>query len=149
MLIAAAVALLASLPVRAQPGAPPAASAKALTVADPWVRASPGVDVAAAYMTLHNRGTSELVVIAVRTPLAREAMIHETRIERGESTMRPRARLPIAPGASVALAPGGLHVMLRGLAHPLAVGEEVRLELLLAGGGSVAVSARVRPLNAE
>lgn len=141
--------MLASLPVRAQPGNPPAASATALAVADAWVRAAPGADVAAAYMKLHNRGPSELVVIAVRTALAREAMIHETRIERGESTMRARERVAVAPGASVALSPGGLHVMLRGLAHPLAVGEEVRLELLLAGGGSVAVSARVRPLNAE
>lgn len=123
--------------------------APALSVENAWVRAIPGVDVAAVYMTLHNGGSAPVVVIAVRAPLAADAMIHQTRIERGESTMRPQERLPIAPGASVVLAPGGLHVMLRHLAHPLAVGEQVRLELLLAGGDSIAVSARVRPPNAE
>jgi copper(I)-binding protein len=63
--------------------------------------------------------------------------------------MRPLEPLTIAPGASVRLEPGGLHVMLEALAHPLAVGEQVPLTLLIADGGSVAVSARVRPLNAE
>jgi periplasmic copper chaperone A len=125
------------------------APAPALSVENAWVRATPGVDVAAAYMTLHNGGNSPLVVVAVRSPLAAAAMIHETRTVRGESTMRPHERLLIAAGASVVLAPGGLHVMLQGLAHPLAVGEQVPLELLLAGGGRVTVSARVRPLNAE
>jgi copper(I)-binding protein len=38
--------------------------------------------------------------------------------------------------------------MLQALAHPLAAGDEVPLVLLLAGGGSLAVTARVRPLSA-
>jgi hypothetical protein len=76
-------------------------------------------------------------------------MIHETQLVGGVSTMRPHEPLVIAPGASVELAPGGLHVMLHDLAHPLAVGEQVPLELLLEGGGRLEVSARVRPLGAE
>jgi copper(I)-binding protein len=39
--------------------------------------------------------------------------------------------------------------MLEDLAHPLAADEQVPLELLLADGGRVTVSARVRPLSAE
>ncbi|HXZ59201.1 MAG TPA: copper chaperone PCu(A)C [Steroidobacteraceae bacterium] len=133
------------VPAAAQPSAP----ASALSVTDAWVRAIPGADVAAAYMRLTNGGTRPVRVDGVRSALAGHAMIHETRLENGVSTMRPHEPLVIAPGASVELKPGGLHLMLHELAHPLTVGEEVPLELLLEGGGSIAVSARVRPLSAE
>ncbi len=145
LLLGAAVAALAAPPLPAQPAAP----AGTLSVADAWVRAVPGAAVAAAYMTLHNGGTEPVRVIGVRSALAGHAMIHETRLENGVSTMRAHEPLTIAAGASVELKPGGLHVMLHDLAHPPAVGEQVPLELLLEGGGRVAVSARVRPLSAK
>lgn len=138
--------LLALLLVAVCPAA--RAGPPALTVTDAWVRAIPGAP-AAAYMTLHNGGSRPVRIIGVRSALAGMAMIHETRIVNGVSTMRARDVLEIAPGATVRLAPEGLHVMLDGLAHPLAVGADVPLELELAGGGRVAVSARVRPLGAE
>ena len=145
LVLGAAFAALASASLAAQPGAPTGT----LTVTDAWVRAIPGAAVAAAYMRLHNGGTRPVRVTGVRSALAGHAMIHETRLENGVSTMRPHEPLVIAPGASVELRPGGLHVMLHDLAHPLAVEEQVPLELLLEGGGRVAVSARVRPLSAE
>jgi copper(I)-binding protein len=145
LVLGAACAALASAPLPAQPGAP----AGTLTVTDAWVRAIPGAAVAAVYMRLHNGGTRPVRVTGVRSALAGHAMIHETRLENGVSTMRPHEPLVIAPGASVELRPGGLHVMLHDLAHPLAVDEQVPLELLLEGGGRVALSARVRPLSAE
>ena len=148
ILIAAAVAMLAALPAGAQPSAP-AATATVLSVADAWVRATPGADVAAAYMRLRNGGTQPIRVTGVRSALAGHAMIHETQLVAGVSTMRAHEPLVIAPGASVELKPGGLHVMLQELAHPLAGYEEVPLELLLEGGGRVALEARVRPLSAE
>jgi hypothetical protein len=76
-------------------------------------------------------------------------MIHESQLAGGIATMRAHEPLTVAAGASVELRPGGLHVMLHDLAHPLAVDEQVPLELLLAGGGRVALNARVRPLSAE
>jgi hypothetical protein len=76
-------------------------------------------------------------------------MIHESLLVGGVATMRAHETLTISPGASVELRPGGLHVMLHDLAHPLAVGEQVPLELLLAGGGRLTLSARVRAPGAE
>ncbi|MGO9802124.1 MAG: copper chaperone PCu(A)C [Steroidobacteraceae bacterium] len=128
---------------------PAGAATPPLTVTDAWVRATPGSDVAAAYMTLRNDGAALVRIVGVRSSLAGHAMIHETRLENGQSIMRAHEPLEIPPQHTVRLAPGGLHVMLHMLAHPLAVGEQVPLELLLEGGASVAVSARVRPLNAE
>jgi copper(I)-binding protein len=124
-----------------------AAAPPVLSAQDAWIRATPGVDVAAAYLTLHNAGTQPVVVTGVRSPAAEAAMIHETTLVNGESTMRPHEPLRIAAGETVRFAPGGLHVMLHGLKRPLAVGDEVAVTVLLEGGGSVTAMARVRPLD--
>ena len=129
----------------------PAVSAAAqptpLSAQDAWIRATPGVDVAAAYLTLHNGGTRPVVVSAVRSPAAQTATIHETALVNGQSTMRAREPLRVAPGETVRFAPGGLHIMLHMLKRPLAAGDEVPLTLLLEGGESVMVTARVRALG--
>jgi periplasmic copper chaperone A len=120
----------------------------ALSAEDAWIRATPGTDVAAAYLTLRNRGSEALVIVGVRCPSAQGAMIHETTITAGRSSMRPHERLRVGAGETVRLAPGGLHIMLHGLTRALSPGEEVPLVLLLEGGDSLAVTARVRPLSA-
>lgn len=125
------------------------AQTQALSAQEAWIRATPGVDVAAAYLTLHNGGTRAAVVIGVRSPAASMAMIHETAIVNGQSTMRSRERVRIGAGDTVRFAPGGLHIMLHGLTRTLAPQEEIPLVLLLEGGGTLNVMARVRPLTAE
>jgi len=125
------------------------AATPALSATDAWVRATPGADVAAAYLTLRNGGTQPITVVGVRSPLARMAMIHETQLVGTQSTMRAREQLRLAPGETVRFAPGGLHVMLHTLAHPLTPGDEVPLVLLLADGSTLEVTARVRPLGQE
>lgn len=120
-----------------------------ITVTDAWVRAIPGSDVAAAYFTASNAGTQPVTIIAIRSPVAASAMIHETTLVGAQSAMRPHERLSLAPGQSAHLTPGGMHVMLMSLKQALHPGDEVPLVLLLEGGASVAVSARVRALSAE
>ncbi len=144
-------ALLASGLIALAPAVQPAQSSDspALSARDAWLRATPGVAVAAAYLTLHNRGTQPVVVSGVRSPDCAAAMIHGTTIVNGQSMMRPRELLRIAPGETVRLEPGGLHIMLQGLKRPLAAGEEVPLVLLLQGDGTLAVTARVRALADE
>ena len=143
-LLATCLVLLASL--LAPPGSaqPPALSAQ-----DAWIRATPGIDVAAAYLTLHNGGTQMVVLSGVRSPEAASAMLHETRIVNGQSSMRPHEPLRIAPGETVRFAPEGLHIMLHGLKRPLAAGDEVPLVLLLEGAGNLTVMARVRALDED
>jgi periplasmic copper chaperone A len=140
---AATLVLLAALmPASSAAAVPPALSAQ-----DAWVRATPGVDVAAAYLTLHNGGTQPVVVTGVSSTAAAAAMIHETTLVNGQATMRVHEPLRIAAGETVRFAPEGLHIMLHGLKHPLAAGDEVPLVLHLEGGGSLTVSARVRALG--
>lgn len=123
------------------------AAAPLLTAQDAWIRATPGSDVAAAYLTLHNTGAQAVSIVAVHCVCAQHAMIHETTVSNGQSIMRPREPLLVPAGATVRFAPSGLHIMLQGLAHPLTPGEDVPLELLLDSGGSLDVRAHVRPLG--
>jgi copper(I)-binding protein len=124
------------------------AQAPALILQDAWAREVPGSDVAAVYLTLRNPSTKSITVVGAESPVASHAMIHETKTENGQSRMRPHEQLVIAPGQTVKLEPGGLHVMLHGLTRPVAVGQSVPLVLLLADGSKLQVAAPVRPLNA-
>jgi copper(I)-binding protein len=121
----------------------------ALVVQNAWVRATPGGQIAAAYVTFRNVSAVAVTVSGVESPIAGHAMIHETKVEGGQSKMRPHEQLVVAPGATVKLEPGGLHVMLHDLKQPLTVGQTVPLVILLADGGTVQVAAAVRPLGAE
>ena len=120
-----------------------------LVAQNAWVRATPGTDVAAAYLTLRNVSTRPVTVTDIESPFAGHAMIHETTTQGGQSRMRPHEQLVVAPGATVKLQPGGLHVMLHELKQPLTVGQSVPLVIKLAGGGTLQVTATVRPLSAD
>ena len=139
---ATCLALLAALlPVLDSAATPPALSAQ-----DAWVRATPGAEVAAAYLTLHNGGTQPVVVSGVSSPAAAAAMIHESTLVNGQSTMRAHEPLRIGAGETVRFAHGGLHIMLQRLKRPLTTGDEVPLVLQLEGGARLTVTARVRAL---
>jgi copper(I)-binding protein len=114
-----------------------------------WVRAIPGADTAAAYLTLRNVGNHAVTVTGVESPVCGHAMIHETTTEGAQSRMRPREPLVVAAHSVVKFTPGGLHIMLHELKQPLAVGQGVPLLIKLADGTSLPVTAAVRPLGAE
>ncbi len=142
--------LLLALPsIAGQPSALQPARSASLIVTDAWIRAVPGADTAAAYMTLRNSSDQPVTVQSVQSAAAAHVMIHETSSQGGMSRMRPHAQLVIAAGTTVKLEPGGLHVMLQGLAQPLNAGQAVTLVVLLTDGTSVRTEARVRPLTAD
>ena len=55
--------------------------------------------------------------------------MHETSMTDGVMRMRPVDTLDIPAGATVAMSPGGLHVMLTGLEKPLRKGDKLRATL--------------------
>lgn len=142
--------LLALLVLSAMLAPISAAADSNLVVAGAWIRQpAPGTDVASVYLSLENVGTKAVKLIGVECPLASMAMMHQTLESGGQSHMRALASVSLAPGASMAFSPGGKHIMLQGLAHPLQVGERVPLVLLFAGGIKLHVTALVRPLGAS
>jgi periplasmic copper chaperone A len=117
-----------------------------LIVKSAWARKAPGSDVAAVYLSLSNTTLKPVIVIGVQSPMAAHAMVHETSVSKGQSQMRMKDTVVIAPGQTVSFAPGGTHVMLSGLKSGMTVGQSVPLVLLLADGSKVAVAAVVKPL---
>ena len=56
--------------------------------------------------------------------------------------------LAIPPGATVALAPGGIHLMMMGLKEPLKQGERVPVTLVFEKAGSIDVELAVTAMGA-
>ncbi|HTW37942.1 MAG TPA: copper chaperone PCu(A)C [Steroidobacteraceae bacterium] len=147
--LCAGSAASAAQPAQAVPGAEGPARAT-VQVDNAWVpQPPPGASVAAAYFTVRNAGRQRAELIEVSSPVASEAMLHETTIVAGESRMRMLERLVIPAGGTVTLKPGAIHVMLEGLNAPLHVGEAIPLVLRFANGEEIHVSARVRPLGSR
>jgi len=141
---------LAMLGTAALAAPPPAARSGGVSVENAWVPLPPpGAEVAAAYFTLRNDGHAPVVLVEVSSPLAADAMLHETTVVNGISRMRMLERLTIPPGRSVTLRPEGLHVMLHSVSKTLAPGDTVPLVLRFANGRTIRISARVRPIGSE
>ena len=120
-----------------------------IVVEQPWSRATAAM-VGGAFVTLRNNGAVADRLVKVSSPLAEKAEIHETKVENGVATMRPVDGVEIKPrGGSVQLKPGGLHVMLMGLARPLKEGERVKLTFIFARAGAIEVEARVEKAGAQ
>lgn len=139
----AALCLLSAMPVLAS------AQVSPLIVQQAYMRQTPGGDTAAVYLTLQNTGAKPVIVIGVQSPYASSAMLHTSSIDKGQSKMRAKDTLVIAPGKKVNFEPGGTHVMLTGFKRKVGVGQTVPLVFLLAGGGRVETAVLVRPLGAQ
>jgi len=125
-----------------------AAQSPQVTVTDAWSRATPPhAPTAAVYMTLTSATADRLV--AVSTPVAQQAELHQTTNQGGIMRMRPVVGgLELPPGKPVSLRPGGYHIMLTGLKTSLQAGQSIPLRLTFAHAPPVDVEATVRPLTA-
>jgi copper(I)-binding protein len=117
-----------------------------LLIDHPWARPTPPVvKVGAAYMTITNNGTAEDRLTAGMTPLAERVEIHRTETTEGISRMVPQPDgIIIPPRATVAIEPGGYHLMLVGLTGPLQLDAKVPLTLTFADAGTVEVELAIQ-----
>src|ERR1700692_3589454 len=110
-----------------------------IQITAPWARATPkGASTGAAYMTITNAGKTPDKVACVSSDASAECQIHTMTMDNGVMQMRPvEGGLEIKPGETVMLKPGGLHVMLVNLKHPLEQGNTVKATLKFDSAGSV------------
>ena len=109
-----------------------------LIVSDAWVRATPpGKMMTAGYASIENLSKDVITITSVSAEVAGHTSLHETRIERDRSTMRPVAQLSIKAGERVSLTPGGLHIMLMKLSEPLTDGQSIDICLELENNDSL------------
>lgn len=146
VLAAAALALTgcaAPAPAPSLPSASaPASSAAALTVSQPWVKAA-GSGMTGGFGVIKNTSGADITVTGASTPAARMVELHETAAgANGAMQMQAKPGGFVIPArGELKLEPGANHLMLMGLAAPLAAGSDVTFTLELAGGGSVGFTA--------
>ena len=97
----------------------------------------PGKMMTAGYASLENVSKDVITITGVSAEVAGHTSLHETRIERDRSTMRPVAKLSIKAGERVSLKPGGLHIMLMKLSEPLTDGQSIDICLELENNDSL------------
>ena len=118
----------------------------ALAVGHPYAVETPATaKTGAGYFSVTNSGTTPDRLLEIRTDLPR-AEIHASEVDaQGVARMRPVEALEIPPGATVTLAPQGLHVMFMGLTAPLAAGASIPATLVFERAGEIAVEFKVEP----
>lgn len=102
-----------------------------LRLEDPWARPSPEVATTAAfYLTIENLGDLDDTLVAVTTVACRVTELHQSTMADGVMSMQRLADgIAIPASSTVALEPGGLHVMCIDKAAPFAEGDEIELAL--------------------
>jgi copper(I)-binding protein len=96
-----------------------------------------------AYFTLVLPSGPPDTLLGASTPVAGKAELHRDETKEGIMSMRPAAPLPLKPGDTLALAPGGLHLMLMGLKQPLKPGDRFPITLSFEHRAPVTVEATV------
>lgn len=117
-----------------------------LHVHDGWARETGQSDLAAAYVTIDNKGGADALT-GVRASVG-EAMLHESTMEGGIMRMRPidpRDGLVVPSNGTLRLGAGGAHVMIAGLRKPLKAGDRFDITLLFDKAGPRKVTVAVKP----
>lgn len=121
-----------------------------VTVAHPWVRATPGgATVGAAYLEIKSADGTTDRLIGASSPVAGKVEVHTHLNEGGVMKMRRVDAIALKPGASHLLQPSGDHIMLMDLKGPLKEGDLVGLTLNFEKAGAITVEATVEPIGAK
>ena len=120
-------------------------TAGSLKIDHPYSRAMPPASpTAAVFFTISNNGKQADRLIAASSQQAGRAELHTHSNDNGVMRMRQvDGGIAIAPGSSVKLAPGGLHVMLLEVKQQARVGDKFPLTLTFERAGEVQVEVKV------
>lgn len=102
-----------------------------------WIRPlPPGMKMTAAFGLLRNEGTEAIEVSSFTSPQFADVSLHRTQLVDGVSRMREVPVLEIAAGETIALEPGGYHLMLMMPVGQLAAGQSVTVGMTASDGRS-------------
>lgn len=119
-----------------------------LKIVRPWTHATPtGATTGVAYMSLTNTGSVPIRLTGASTPAAQRVEIHMMSVEGGVMRMRLVPGFDIAPGATVELEPGGMHLMLVGLNRQLHQEDAIPLTLAFGNGATISIDLHVEAIG--
>ena len=115
-----------------------------LEIAHAWARATvPTATEGVVYLTVINHGKTAEALTGASTPAAKRAELHTNDMMGGMMQMRAAASFPIPAGGTLALEPGGDHIMLLGLKAPLKRGDSLDLTLTFEHQGKVDITVPI------
>lgn len=133
----AALLLLCCAPKKSEP--------PKISVFGAWSRATvAGQASAAAYLTIDNRGGGDDKLLKVSSPVG-QATLHSTTIDSAVMRMRQLDKVDIPARSQVEFKPGGMHIMIIGVKHPLQAGNSFPLTLKFDQSGERTIRVAVRP----
>jgi copper(I)-binding protein len=120
-----------------------------IAIQKPWARATPkGAQVGAVYLVIRNNGATPDRLTGGTTDFA-TIEVHQMTSEGGVMKMgQMKDGLSIPAHSSVGLAPGGYHLMLTHLTHPLNKGDAIKATLNFEHAGPVEVQIPVMAVGA-
>lgn len=123
----------------------------ALVLSDAWTRATPPRAMAAGgFISILNSGAKDDRLIEAISPVAGRVELHEMAIENGIMTMREKTGGILLPaGETVALKPGGLHIMFMQLHKDFEEGQIIPVTLTFETAPSIRIEMQVAPLGTK
>lgn len=139
------IRLIAALAASAALVGAPALAAPALQVSEPWSRPAAAGGSGAGFLTLANTGPAADALVAAESPVAQRVEIHRSSIGAdGVASMQRLQQVALAPGQTVRFAPGGYHLMFRGLTQALKPGDAVPVTMVFQSGARATASFKVQ-----
>ena len=124
--------------------APAKITTGSLDVKNAWARPAMQGDNGAVYFTIENGTEVDDALLSASTDIAGAVELHLSQMEGDHMSMHQQETVRIAAGEAVVFSPGGLHVMLVGLAHDLKVGDTFELTLTFESPGEKIITVTVR-----
>lgn len=122
---------------------------RTLRIDHPFARATPpGARSGGVYLTVENNGNQTDRLLSVSSPVAGDVELHRMVQDAGVMRMRAVSGVDINAGDRLALEPGGYHIMLGNLKHPLHAGDSFPLRLEFEKAGSIEVQVAVESMTA-
>lgn len=111
----------------------------ALQISNAYVPAPASPDVAAAYVTVHNTGQTADRLLRASSTAGRSTTLHR---DQGTEMIGLRD-VAIPAGATVAMKPGGIHLMIEQPRSGLKMGGQVALTLVFAHAGTLTLQVPI------
>jgi len=117
---------------------------QAIELNQPWIRATALENGnTGGYVEIVNNTDVSIQLVEARIPGVRRVELHTHNMDGGVARMRQVEYIQVPAQSKVSLEPGGLHIMLMGVAEPLTDGSQVPIELIFNNGQVITVQARV------
>lgn len=115
-----------------------------------WARLAPGgSSMGSVYLTVHNMSGQDDLLLAVNSSVAKSTAVFETSVKNGVASMDP---LPLGVNlpsyVEVVMRPGGIHIMLSGVAQDTKVGSLLPVTMVFRDAGTLDLQVPVIPLGA-